>query len=132
MKKKSKKLDNLSMTNDPKDLRHALQYHGLDTKYPVIYTIIVNLNLRNAKKGGCDFDSIVQAINIILGYRSSKEGMKRIFDYFPDDRNQEIISFSGFKRIVDELGEQINDDELRDMFGKGSSTGQEFTFDEFY
>jgi Ca2+-binding EF-hand superfamily protein len=118
---------------DPKELKAAMQSLGFDTKNPVIYQLIADLDTpENAKKGGIDFNTFVEAINDKLGDRSSREGIKRIFQLFIDDPSQDTISLSSLKRISKELGEQMSADELRDMLERASSNGQELTFDEFY
>ena len=118
---------------DPKELKAAMQSLGFDTKNPVIYQLIADLDTpENAKKGGIDFNTFVEAINDKLGDRSSREGIKRIFELFKDDPNQDTITLSSLKRIAKELGEQMSADELRDMLERASSNGQELTFDEFY
>jgi Ca2+-binding EF-hand superfamily protein len=118
---------------DPKELKAAMQSLGFDTKNPVIYQLIADLDTpENAKKGGIDFNTFVEAINDKLGDRSSREGIKRIFQLFIDDPSQDTISLSSLKRIAKELGEQMSADELRDMLERASSNGQELTFDEFY
>jgi Ca2+-binding EF-hand superfamily protein len=118
---------------DPKELKAAMQSLGFDTKNPVIYQLIADLDTpENAKKGGIDFNTFVEAINDKLGDRSSKDGIKRIFQLFIDDPSQDTITLSSLKRIAKELGEQMNADELRDMLERASSNGQELSFDEFY
>jgi centrin-1 len=118
---------------DPKELKAAMQSLGFDTKNPVIYQLIADLDTpENAKKGGIDFNTFVEAINDKLGDRSSREGIKRIFQLFIDDPSQDTISLSSLKRIAKELGEQMSADELRDMLERASSNGQELSFDEFY
>jgi Ca2+-binding EF-hand superfamily protein len=118
---------------DPKELKAAMQSLGFDTKNPVIYQLIADLDTpENAKKGGIDFNTFVEAINDKLGDRSSRDGVKRIFQLFIDDPSQDTITLSSLKRIAKELGEQMSADELRDMLERASSNGQELSFDEFY
>jgi Ca2+-binding EF-hand superfamily protein len=118
---------------DPKELKAAMQSLGFDSKNPVIYQLIADLDTpENSKKGGIDFNTFVEAINDKLGDRSSRDGVKRIFQLFIDDPSQDTISLSSLKRIAKELGEQMSADELRDMLERASSNGQELTFDEFY
>jgi centrin-1 len=60
---------------DPKELKAAMQSLGFDTKNPVIYQLIADLDTpENAKRGGIDFNTFVLAINDKLGDRSSKDG----------------------------------------------------------
>ncbi len=118
---------------DPKELKSAMQSLGFDTKNPTIYQLIADLDTpENAKKGGIDFDSFVEAINNKLGDKETKEGIERIFNLFIDDPNSNTITLSSLRRIARELGEQMSNEELKDMLERASSNGTELTFEEFY
>lgn len=118
---------------DPKELKAAMQSLGFDTKNPTIFQLIAELDTNEAaKRGGIDFDNFVEAINNKLGDKETKDGIRRIFELFIDDPNQETITLSSLRRIARELGEQMSNDELKDMLERASSNGTELSFDEFY
>lgn len=118
---------------DPKELKAAMQSLGFDSKNPTIFQLIAELDTpESAKKGGIEFDSFVEAINNKLGDKESKEGIRRIFDLFIDDPNSDTITLSSLRRIARELGEQMSNEELKDMLERASSNGTELTFEEFY
>jgi Ca2+-binding EF-hand superfamily protein len=118
---------------DPKELKSAMQSLGFDTKNPTIFQLIADLDTpENAKRGGIDFDSFVEAINNKLGDKETRDGIERIFNLFIDDPNQNTITLSSLRRIARELGEQMSSEELKDMLERASSNGTELTFEEFY
>ena len=118
---------------DTKELKAAMQSLGFDTKNPTIYTLIADLDTPEAaKNGGVNFDDFVGSINNKLGDKESKEGIRRIFDLFIDDPNADTITLSSLKKISKELGENMSDEELKDMLGRASKNGVELTFEEFY
>ena len=120
-------------TIDPKELKAAMQSLGFDTKNPTIYQLIADLDTAEAEKnGGIDFDTFIQAINEKLGDKESKEGIKRIFELFIDDPNEETITLNSLKKIARELGENMSNEELKDMLERASQNGTELTFEEFY
>ena len=84
------------------------------------------------ENGGINFDDFVDAINDKLGDKESKEGIRRIFDLFIDDPNADTITLSSLKKISKELGENMSDEELKDMLERASKNGVELTFEEFY
>ena len=84
------------------------------------------------ENGGINFDDFVDAINDKLEDKESKEGIKRIFDLFIDDPNADTITLRALKKISKELGENMNDKELKDMLERASKNGVELTFEEFY
>ena len=118
---------------DPKELKAAMQSLGFDSKNPTIYTLIADLDTPEAaKNGGVNFDDFVGSINNKLGDKESKEGIHRIFELFIDDPNADTITLSSFKKIAQELGENMSAEELKDMLERASANGTELTFDEFY
>ena len=118
---------------DPKELKAAMQSLGFDSKNPTIYQLIADLDTPEAEKnGGINFDDFVDAINDKLGDKESKEGIRRIFDLFIDDPNADTITLSSLKKISKELGENMSDEELKDMLERASKNGVELTFEEFY
>ena len=118
---------------DPKELKAAMTSLGFDSKNPTIFQLIADLDTpENAKKGGIDFESFVEAINNKLGDKETKEGIERIFNLFIDDPNSNTINLASLRRIARELGEQMSSDELKDMLERASGNGTELTFDEFY
>jgi len=118
---------------DPKELKAAMQSLGFDSKNPTIFQLIADLDTPEAaKKGGIDFESFVNAINDKLGDKETRDGIRRIFDLFIDDPNSDTITLSSLKRIAKELGEQMGQEDLKDMLERASQNGTELTFDEFY
>jgi centrin-1 len=118
---------------DPKELKAAMQSLGFDSKNPTIFQLIADLDTPDSsKKGGIDFDTFVDAINEKLGDKETKEGIRRIFNLFIDDPNSDSITLNALKKIAKELGEQMSQEDLKDMLHRASSNGTELTFDEFY
>ena len=118
---------------DPKELKAAMQSLGFDSKNPTIYQLFADLDTPEAERnGGINFDDFVDAINDKLGDKESKEGIRRIFDLFIDDPNADTITLSSLKKISKELGENMSDEELKDMLERASKNGVELTFEEFY
>ncbi len=118
---------------EPKELKAAMQSLGFDSKNPTIYQLIADLDTPDsAKKGGIDFETFVDAINEKLGDKDTREGIRRIFNLFIDDPNSETITLNALKKIAKELGEQMSQEDLKDMLQRASSNGTDLTFDEFY
>ena len=118
---------------DPKELKAAMQSLGFDSKNPTIYQLKADLDTPESERnGGITFDDFVDAINDKLGDKESKEGIRRIFDLFIDDPNADTITLSSLKKISKELGENMSDEELKDMLERASKNGVELTFEEFY
>jgi centrin-1 len=67
-----------------------------------------------------------------LRNKDSREEIAKIFKLFDED-NTGRISFKNLKKISQEIGENLNDDELHDMIAEADRTGDGLiTFDDFY
>ena len=118
---------------DPKELKAAMQSLGFDTKNPTIFQLISDLDTEeNEQAGGIDFETFITAINDKLGDKESEEGLKRIFDLFIDNPDENTITLNSLKKISRELGENMSNEELKDMLARASKNGTELTFEEFY
>jgi len=63
----------------------------------------------------------------------SDEGIRDLFDSMADEKNPNIISFDSMKKLVKELGENMSDQEIKDMIIYASKNHkEELTFEEFY
>lgn len=64
--------------------------------------------------------------------RNSKEEIFRIFKLFDEDSTGRI-SFKNLKKISNEIGETLNDDELHEMIAEADRTGDGLiTFEDFF
>ncbi len=118
---------------DPKELISSMKALNFDKENPTMFNIIADLDTIEAKKnGGITFDEYVTSINTKLHDKESKEGIRRIFDLFIDNPNNDTITMSALKKVALELGENMTDDDLKDMLERTSTSGNEITFDEFY
>ncbi len=118
---------------DPKELISSMKALNFDKENPTMFNIIADLDTIEAKKnGGITFDEYVTSINMKLRDSQSKEGIRRIYDMFIDDPNSDTININSLRKVALELGENMNNDDLKDMLERTSSSGKEITFDEFY
>jgi Ca2+-binding EF-hand superfamily protein len=117
---------------NPAELKQAMQSLGFNDRNPTIFSMICDLDTpQNAKNGGIDLDTFVDAINNKLGDKESDEGIRRIFQLFTSDPNATSIDASDLHRIARELGETMTKEELNDMLKRASSSGNSLSFNEF-
>ena len=100
---------------DPRDFKSSMESSGLHEKEPLIYSIICELDTEEAENNGVTFDELIKAINDKIGNKNSREGVRKIFDLF-----------------VNEFGEKLTNEQLKELLEKASRNGNELTFDEFY
>jgi Ca2+-binding EF-hand superfamily protein len=78
------------------------------------------------------FDGFVEIMTGRMGDRDSKEEIAKVFALFDHEGNGKI-SFRDLKRVVTELGENIPDEEMREMIEEADKDQDGFVvFDDFY
>ena len=116
---------------DAGEVKDAMQNIGYDEKNPVIFQVVSELDTpRNKNSGGATFDDFCQTINYRIPEKETEEELRKIFELFLDP-NSETTSLDSIKRVADEIGANIEEDELRAMLNKASKSGSELTFDDF-
>ena len=85
-----------------------------------------------ANKGGVTYDTFVDAVDYKLGDKSSRDGIKRIYDLFIDDPDTHTITINSLSKVSKELGNNADPKELNEMLIRASNNGSEITFEEFY
>merc|ERR1711906_1108 len=99
-----------SGTIDAKELKVAMRALGLD-----------------AKK-----DEFRNMMTARMGDRDSREEIIKVFRLFDDDETGKI-SFKNLKRVAQELGENMTDEELQEMIDEADRDGDgEVNEDEFF
>ena len=63
--------------------------------------------------------------------RNTDEGLRTLFDLFIDDPNKETITFDTFKRICNEVGENMSDEEMKNILEITTQSGNEINFEDF-
>ena len=117
---------------DPKELKVAMHSLGFDNKNPTIYQVVVDLDTPESEKnGGISFDDFINAINNKLGEKETEDGYRRLFDLIIDDPNADTITINSLRKITRELGDNMSDEELKDLIEKTSKNKVEMTFEEF-
>jgi centrin-1 len=118
---------------NPKELKASMQSLGYDLNNPTIYQLVDELdNEEVVKLGGISFSTLVDAVNRRLGDKDNREGLRKLFELFSDDPNADVVSLQSLKTIAKEIGEQMSNDDLREMMERASSNGSELTFEDFY
>ena len=114
---------------DPSELLLALNTFGYDSARDDIKRVIEKI--AKVKKPSIDFNDFLKLVNSTLQSRDPLEEIDKAFARFDDDSTNSI-SFRNLKRVSLELGEQLTDDELREMIKAADEDGDgEIGRDEF-
>jgi Ca2+-binding EF-hand superfamily protein len=114
-----------------RDILEGMREAGIDEKNPLAYDLISQLNTGDFKNG-IKFEELISEINKKLADRSSEESIERLFQYFIQNSNKDKITVEELKRLADEVGEDISDDQAQRIMNKVSKNGKDLNFDEFY
>ena len=114
---------------DPSELLLALNTFGYDSARDDIKRVIEKI--AKVKKPSIDFNDFLKLVNSTLQSRDPLEEIDKAFARFDDDSTYSS-SFRNLKRVSLELGEQLTDDELREMIKAADEDGDgEIGRDEF-
>ena len=117
-----------------KELRVALQALGFEPENNDIKKLISDINTSNSNrdkdkdkdKDGMvriDFDDFLDIMTTKMSERDSMVELDKAFIQF--SKNKDIIDFGDLKRIAKELGENMSDDELKEMMFEANKYDRE-------
>ncbi|EAR85531.1 EF-hand protein (macronuclear) [Tetrahymena thermophila SB210] len=110
-------------TIDPQELRQAFEELGWKGNSKFIYKILEEID--NDYSGGIGFDEFLQiATSKVTDKNSKKETDKvfRMFDCNESNRNGKgFITIDDLRRIAEDLGEEMTEEELQDMFNRADA-----------
>mmetsp|Transcript_8267 Transcript_8267/g.8964 ORF Transcript_8267/g.8964 Transcript_8267/m.8964 type:complete len:187 (-) Transcript_8267:95-655(-) len=115
---------------DARELKAAMRALGFEIKKDEIRRIMNDLD--KDVTGTVDLDEFIQIMTPRMGEKDSKAEIYKIFKLFDDDDTGKI-SFRNLKRVAQELGENLTDEELNEMLEEADRDGDGLiNSDEFY
>jgi Ca2+-binding EF-hand superfamily protein len=98
-----------------------------DRTNPELYGIIEELK----EYEWCSWPRFAYHIHSRITDRSSDEGLKTLFNLFIDDPKRNTINFETFKRICGEIGENLSEEEMKNILEVTTETGKDISFEDF-
>ena len=115
---------------DVRELKAAMRALGFEVKNEELKKMVSDVD--NDGNGTIEFAEFLQMMTGKMGEKDSREDIEKVFKLFDDD-NTNKISFRNLARVAEELGENIDDEELQDMINQADRAGDgEINIDEFY
>merc|ERR1719502_224787 len=102
-----------SGTIDAKELGTAMRALGMDAKKEEIRKMIEDIDKDGS--GTIDLDEFQTMMTARIGDAASREERMKLFALFDDD-NTGGITFKNIKRVAEDLGENMSDEDLQEMF----------------
>merc|ERR1712178_632327 len=115
---------------DIRELKAAIRALGFEVKNEELKKMVTDID--NDGNGTIEFSEFLMMMTAKMGGKDTREDIEKVFKLFDDD-NPNKISFRNLARVAEELGENIDDEELQDMINQADRDGDgEINIDEFY
>merc|ERR1712183_1042164 len=96
---------------DIRELKAAMRALGFEVKNEELKKMVTDID--NDGNGTIEFTEFLMMMTAKMGEKDTREDIEKVFKLFDDDTNK--ISFRNLARVAEELGENIDDEELQDM-----------------
>merc|ERR1712220_38440 len=105
---------------DVRELKAAMRALGFEVKNEELKKMVADID--GDGNGTIEFGEFLQMMTGKMGEKDSREDIEKVFKLFDDD-NTNKISFRNLARVAEELGENIDDEELQDMINQADRDG---------
>lgn len=117
-------------TITPNDLRNSLQAFGFNATKETIYDIMAEFD--ENESGGLSFKEFLQMLMVKSQFTESRNEVQKVFSKY-DYNRKGWITCEDLKMMGKELGEEIENEELEQMFKNADENGDgKINFEEFY
>ena len=110
-----------------KECLDGMRSVNFDKTNPILYDIIRDLE----DKEWCSWPKFAFHVYSCITDRNTDEGLRTLFDLFIDDPEKDTINLDTFRRICQEVGENMSDEELRNILEITTQSGNDISFDDF-
>merc|ERR1712139_344971 len=100
---------------DVRELKAAMRALGFEVKNEELKKMVSDID--GDGNGTIEFSEFLTMMTGKMGEKDSREDIEKVFKLFDDD-NTNKISFRNLARVAEELGENIDDEELQDMINQ--------------
>ena len=119
-------------TIDPHEIVISMQTLRLNEKSPVIYELFEEFDTPENSRNRLDYDEFVDILNKKLSDKDSQKAIARIYEVFLGDSPSETLSFEAIKKVVEDVGDDMTDTQIRELLERATQNGKDMTYEEFY
>ena len=110
-----------------KECINGLKLINFDKTNPILFDIIKDLE----DTEWCSWPKFAFYVYNCITDRNTDEGLRTLFDLFIDDPEKETISLPTFRKICQEVGDNMSDEELKNILEITTQSGNDISFDDF-
>ncbi len=119
-------------TIDPHEIVTSMQTLRLNEKNPVIYELFEEFDTPENSRNRLDYDDFVDLLNEKLSDKFSQKAIQRVYEVFLGDSPSETLSFEAIKKVVEDVGDDMSDSQIRELLERTTQNGKDMTYEEFY
>jgi Ca2+-binding EF-hand superfamily protein len=119
-------------TIDPHDVITSMQTLRLNEKSPVIYELFEEFDTPENSKNRLDYEEFVDLLSQKLSDKDSQKSIERFYEAFLTNTNKDTIDFDVLKKVAQDVGDDITDEQIRKLLERCAQNGKDMTFEEFY
>ena len=114
------------------ELKSVLEKVAQESKRPALEKVLASKTFQSQDDKQITQEEFIQLLTCTNDNEPQREGdeMRRLFDLF-DIGNKGYIVVDDLRRIADELGECMGEEELEEMIQRATSQQGQVTFDDF-
>ena len=116
-----------SQTINIKECLEGLKLVDFDKTNPILFDIIKDLENEET----CSWPKFAFHIYNCITDRNTDEGLRTLFDLFIDDPEKDTITLETFRRICKDVGDNVSDEELKNILEITTQSGNDISFDDF-
>ena len=110
-----------------KECIDGMKLVDFDKTNPILFDIIKDLE----DTEWCTWPKFAFYVYNCITDRNTDEGLRTLFDLFIDDPEKETISLPTFRKICQEVGDNMSDEELKNILEITTQSGNDIIFDDF-
>ena len=119
-------------TIDPHDVITSMQTLRLNEKSPVIYELFEEFDTPENSKNRLDYEEFVDLLSQKLSDKDSQKSIERFYEAFLTNTNKDTIDFDVLKKVAQDVGDDITDEQIRKLLERCAQNGKDMAFEEFY
>ena len=96
-----------------------------------MYELFEEFDTPENSRNRLDYEEFVEILNEKLSERDSQKAISRIYELFLGDSPNETITFDIIKKVSQDVGEEMSDNQIRELLERASQNVKELTLLRF-